>query len=634
MGGVKFTDFEIGAKIGQGGFAEVYQACQRPFNRAVVLKILRLDLNRDPRRAVARFEREAKVIARLEHPHIVPLYHFDVTAEGRAYLVLRYMRGGTLGDLLKSGPLTYLQFERIFKQIASALDYAHSKGVIHRDIKPNNILLDEDGNAYLADFGLARMLEMSLEPSHQALLVGTPLYASPEQLQDHRLDHHTDLYSLGIVLYHALTGRPPFLPSENGMLALIYHHLHDTPPPPCTINPQLPETMNAVFAQALAKAPGERYPDAWHLVSDVLGALGLQRLTQDMHRARQRRRRPLRIVLAVVTGLVLALLVFELAAHVDVPQAAAALPAATPGLLVGAVGDISAAQPTAGEIAQAHAGQGFIAYLACADEGGYVEAINAEMHARASLYGLPIRVYNADRDPLRYNAQVEAAWSEGAKAFIVCYLSSGTQALVTLEEAFQAGIPVVYLSSSTFEHSVQLEPVSNETGHMLGAIAGTIANQDFAGGARVAILYYGSTPGTLTIRAAMQSALLETAPEVEIVADYPIVWENELPAIIEALQTIEFDLVLVLNQRLTAPLADGLAAAGYRPDDIAIVGLVADEPTRAYFDDRFFVRGGVQIDIPMIGQAAVDAAVKLMGGGVVPQTIRLPALALHQDRRD
>ncbi len=314
------------------------------------------------------------------------------------------------------------------------------------------------------------------------------------------------------------------------------------------------------------------------------------------------------------------------------PHAAAALPAPTLGLLVGESGDISAAQPTAGEIAQARAQQGFIAYLACADEGGYVAAINAEMHARASFYGLPIRVYNADRDPLRYNTQVEAAWSEGAKALIVCYLSSGTQALVTLEEAFQAGIPVVYLSSSTFEHSVQLEPVSNETGRTLGAIGGAIANQDFGGRARVAILYYGSTPDALTIRAAMQSALLQAAPEVEIVADYPIVWENELPALIEALQTVEFDLVLVLNQRLTAPLADGLAAAGYHPDDIAIVGLVADEPTRAYFDDRFFVRGGAQIDIPMIGQAAVDAAVKLMGGGVVPQTIRLPALALPAGR--
>ncbi|MBK8033849.1 MAG: protein kinase [Chloroflexi bacterium] len=633
MDGIRFADFEIGEKIGQGGFAEVYRACQHPYMRDVVLKVLRLDLDRDDR-AIARFEREAKVIARLEHPHIVPLYHYDVTDDGRAYLVLRYMRGGTLGDLLKSGPLTNLQFERIFKQVASALDYAHSQGVIHRDIKPSNILLDEDGNAYLADFGLARLIEVSIDHSLQAPIIGTPLYASPEQLQDFKLDHRTDLYSLGVVLYHALTGRPPFLPSENGMLALIYHHLHDLPPPPCSINPHLPESMNPVFGQALAKSPDDRQANARQLVSDVLGALGLQRLTQELHRARQRRRRPVALLLAVVTGIVGALLAFMLVANQPVQPAVAAL-RATPGLLMGEVGDSRAAQPTSGEIAQAQARSGFIAYLACAsDSGGYLEVINTEMLARAREYGLPIRLYNSDRDPILYNAQVEAAWSEGAQAFIVCHLSSATQAQATLEEAFQAGIPVVYLSSSTFEHSVQIEPVSVDTGQALGEIGAEIANQEFAGRARVALLYYGSTPTALAIRAAMQAALLEAAPNVEIVADYSIVWENELPAIVEALQTVEFDLVLVLNQRLAAPLADQLAAAGYAPDETAIVGLIADERTRGYLDDDFFVHGGAQIDIPMIGQAAVDAVVKLMGGGVVPQTIRLPALRLPESDLD
>lgn len=612
---VDISDFKIYEKIGQGGFAEVFRACQCPLNRDVVLKVIRLDWNKsDPEKASARFEREAMLIASLEHPNIVPLYHFDVSNDGRAFLVLRYMRGGTFGDLMKQGELSLMQIERVFRQVASALDYAHSKGVIHRDIKPNNILLDEEGNAYLADFGLAYLNEWALDITHRSIMVGTPTYASPEQLQNHKLDRASDLYSLGVLLYHALTGRPPFMPSENGVMALVYHHLYDTPPRPCDINPRLPKSVDGVLLKALEKAPSARYQSAGDLVQAVCDALGVYGSASPPRKHRHR------------VGLVLAFMLIILLLSVVVLAQANASRVSAPRLLVNVTGELRDAIPNEVEVAaaQERLDGGFIAYLACSNASEHLQVIHDEMQRRADQYGLPLRVYNAERDPVLYAAQIEAAWSEGAKAFIVCYFS-GADVENTLIEAYEAGIPIVYLTSNTFAHSVYIQPVTDVFGRALGELAGEIANQRYDGRAKTVLLYYGQTPGTLQIRAAMRDALLSSAPNVEIVADYRVLWENEIPAIVEELRTLDFDLIVALHQRAAVPLADGLAAAGYESSDISIVTMIADSQTRAYLDEGYFLRAGVEIAVPLIGQASMDAAVKLLGGGAVPQTVRLPA---------
>lgn len=584
----------------------------------MVVKLLRLELDKEhPHRAAARFEREARVIARLEHPHIVPLYHFDVNEDGRAYLVLRYMRGGSLADVLKrQGALNLAQFERIARQVAEALDYAHAHGVIHRDLKPSNILLDEEDNAYLADFGLARLMEISIEVSHHAPFIGTPTYAAPEQLQDHRVDHRADLYAYAVVLYHALTGRPPFLPSENGMMALIYHHLHDLPPPPSSLNPQLPPAIDALFLQALAKHPGERYPSARRMVSDLCAALNL---SPTWHTSPRKRRAPLAVFSVGVIAVVAVLFMLSLRPFAPAPFEAQ--------LLVGEVGATHDALPTDDETANARnrLGGGFIAYLACSQGDGYVREIQEAMERRAGEYRLPLRVYNANLDPILYTAQIQAAWGEGARAFIACYLSSATSALATLQEAYQAGIPIVFLSATTFPNSANIEAVSTDTGRALGETAGTVINRDMAGEARAVILYYGATANALEIRDAMLTGLFQSGAEVEIVATYPVMWENDIPGVIDALRGLDFDIIVTLNQRFGAPLADALATAGYDPGDIAVVSLIADDRTRDYMREGFFLRGGAELNISMMGQVAVDAAVKLLGGGALPQTIRLSA---------
>ncbi len=244
--------------------------------REVALKIVPVDERMpDRKEAYQRFEREAEVIARLEHPHIVPLHAYGVWQDDFAYLAMRYMRGGPLGDYIKRhGALPPDQVIRMFGQIALALDYAHGRGIVHRDIKPGNILLDELGNAYLTDFGLAKLMEMSLGWTEAGTLVGTPLYASPEQIRDSdALNYRSDLYSFGVVVYHGLVGRPPFEVDQDGIMTLIRRQVGEPPPLPSSLNPVLNPEVDAILMKALQKEPEKRYSSAVELIQDLAQAL-------------------------------------------------------------------------------------------------------------------------------------------------------------------------------------------------------------------------------------------------------------------------------------------------------------------------------------------------------------------------
>ncbi|HEX6385132.1 MAG TPA: protein kinase, partial [Anaerolineae bacterium] len=207
LSGRAIRSYELGERIGQGGFGVVYRAVQSPIEREVAIKIILPHYANQPD-FIRRFEAEAKTVARLEHPHIVPLYDYW-REPGVAYLVMRLMRGDSLEHILRDGPLSLGETTHLLDQIGSALHTAHRLGVIHRDLKPANILLDDDGNAYLSDFGIAK--NMNLEDQTQAgQLVGSPAYLAPEQILAEPIRPQTDIYCLGLVLYEMLTGHPPF----------------------------------------------------------------------------------------------------------------------------------------------------------------------------------------------------------------------------------------------------------------------------------------------------------------------------------------------------------------------------------------------------------------------------------------
>ncbi len=258
LSGKQFGQYRIVAPLGEGGMASVYKAYQPSVDRYVALKVLPSYYAADPT-FVKRFEHEAKVIASLEHPNILPVHDFG-ESEGFAYLVMRFVEGGTLSDVMTGKPLPLERVSRLIGQIASALDYAHSKGVIHRDIKPSNVLTDKQGNCLLSDFGLAKVLMASPKFTTSGAFIGTPTYASPEQCMGAELDHRSDIYSLGVMLYEMVVGRPPY--DAETPMAVVIKHVHDPLPLPHSLAPDIPDAVEKVILKALAKNPNDRYQSA------------------------------------------------------------------------------------------------------------------------------------------------------------------------------------------------------------------------------------------------------------------------------------------------------------------------------------------------------------------------------------
>ena len=255
-------------EIGRGGMSTVYRARDTRLQREVALKLLPAYLSQDET-FTQRFQREAQVIARLEHPHIVPIY--DVGEyEGQPFLVMRLLSGGTLRQRLADSNLTPLALVRSLQEVAAALDAAHRRDIIHRDIKPSNILFDDQGAAFVTDFGVAKVMNAATQLTGSGLL-GTPAYMSPEQFTGKGLDGRSDQYSLAIVVYEALTGELPF--DGDTVQQLIYQHLQASPRDINIVNPALPAAIVPVMAQALAKQPAQRFQTTTAFIDSLASAL-------------------------------------------------------------------------------------------------------------------------------------------------------------------------------------------------------------------------------------------------------------------------------------------------------------------------------------------------------------------------
>ena len=262
--------YTLVAQLGQGGMATVYQAYHPALDRYVAIKVLHYAFMDDPN-FLARFQREARVVAKLEHPNIVPVYDFS-EFEGRPYLVMKFIEGETLKDRLEKGPLSSPEILRVVDSVGAALAYAHRQNILHRDIKPSNVLLGQDGQIYLADFGLARLVETGESSLTPDRIVGTPQYISPEQaLSKPNLDARSDIYSFGVMLYELTVGKVPF--NAESPFSIIHDHIYTPLPMPRQANPQLSKPLEQVLLKALAKNPDDRYPDVGSLVKAFHTAL-------------------------------------------------------------------------------------------------------------------------------------------------------------------------------------------------------------------------------------------------------------------------------------------------------------------------------------------------------------------------
>ena len=278
--------------LAHGGMAEVYLGSHLSLDRPVAIKVLHSYIEQDPD-LMARFQREAKVVAGLRHPNIVQIFDFDTT-DGHPYIVMEYLKGPTLATYLRrlherDERIPPHQVARLLKVVTAALDYAHEQSVIHRDIKPGNILLhgkaDEipldkpltnDVQAILTDFGLVRIANAASQTA-SGMVSGTPAYMSPEQARGDKTDHRTDIYSLGVVLYEMLAGRVPF--EADSTLSVIYMHINEPPPPIAGISPAVQAVMN----RALAKNPNDRYPTSREMAVDFFTAIGMTAEAQTIY---------------------------------------------------------------------------------------------------------------------------------------------------------------------------------------------------------------------------------------------------------------------------------------------------------------------------------------------------------------
>src|SRR5574340_472297 len=259
--------YEILGELGHGAMGVVYKAKDPLIDRVVAIKTINLGLALDEKEEYEeRFYQEAKAAGRLSHPNIVTIY--DVGKSGDvAYIAMELLQGRELRDIMnESGLLPVDQVLDIAAQVAQGLAYAHEHDIVHRDVKPSNIMVVRDGHVKITDFGIARMASSAVR-TQTGMVLGSPKYMSPEQVMGKLADRRSDIFSLGVMLYEMLTGQTPF--NGENVNAITYQTLHTVPPPPRTLNPGLPEMLNFIAAKALAKELGDRYQNAKDIADDL-----------------------------------------------------------------------------------------------------------------------------------------------------------------------------------------------------------------------------------------------------------------------------------------------------------------------------------------------------------------------------
>jgi len=258
--------YELGDQIARGGTAQVFLARDLLLGRPVALKVLFSELSAD-HAFVERFRREAQAAANLSHPNIVPVFDWGET-DSTYFIVMEYVDGEALSSIIRTqAPLNSAQAASVASDIAKALAYAHRHGVVHRDVKPGNVLITAEGQVKVTDFGIARAIGVDEQVTQTGLVMGTATYFSPEQAQGLGVDGRSDVYALGVVLYEMVAGRPPFV--GESPVAIAYQHVREQPQPPSAFNPDVPPALEAVILQAMAKLPKERYQTAEEFRADL-----------------------------------------------------------------------------------------------------------------------------------------------------------------------------------------------------------------------------------------------------------------------------------------------------------------------------------------------------------------------------
>ena len=657
--GKKLGPFVIEEPLGRGAMATVYKAFEQSINRHVALKVIELDeIQQDEFKK--RFAREAEVIAKLEHIHILPIYAYGLDDEV-AYLAMRWLKGGSLSDLLKRGPIPLEQTVNIFGQVALGLAFAHSKGIIHRDLKPSNIMLDDGGNAYLTDFGLAKLTEQSGEITRSGTIVGTPAYMSPEQLRGEPLDHRSDIYSLGVILYNMVAGRLPFDTTTSDLVSIIYQHLEKPPTPPSEFNPDTPKPVEDVILKALQKDRKDRFSTATDMASALNVAVGRpagsstnlipaaplnfssSQISSTLPAGSTKKRNQLLLIAGIVGFaliFIIGVLLFQsnvnlqnnvnstlTAAAITPVLEATTLPLGT--ILMGQTALAADIVPTSDQINAAIKSMGrdgFLAFVACTQDSEFHAGMARELGDLAKRYGMPYKLYDSQADSYREVAQFDNARAQGATAMIVCpldikLLQDGIKA------AHKANVPLVFQATDLKNTGGVMVGGDNYLlGELPGRFAGKIIRDEMQGQAQVIILDYPDMADLVQRANGLEEGLKKIAPQATIIGRYlGATRDFGKTSVSKLLQDgVKFNFILSINDAGSFGAIDALVEAGVDPSSVTIVSIDAEALAQEYIRKGYFIRGSVQSAREELADAMFDSVVQLLSGHDVAESINVP----------
>lgn len=625
-------DFIVREQLGRGAMSVVYRAVQQSVNRSVALKIINLNLNPLAQENYQPyFIQEARVIATLEHIHIVPIYHYGAVDAESSFIASRLLTGGSVADLIEDGQMDVYRAVDIFSQAARGLAHAHRRGIIHRDLKPTNILLDDLGNAYLADFGLGKLAEVSLDLTEAGNVIGTPLYAAPEQLSGDPINERSDIYSMSAILYHMLAGCPPYDLGPGGLGELIRRQATETPVRLSELNPRVPHEIEAIIHSGLSRRPDERPESIEAMAESMNAALGrrsspnsdpLIYLSGDIRPAETARRAGRPFMVAAIAGLIIIVAVMlALVARRD--------GSALPTVVAGARGDAHDVAPSDSELAAARAAlgsNGFIAFVACGVSSQFQSEQVAAMLQHAAERDVPLRIFDSQMDTYRQMTQLELARVDGAKAIILCALDAGALDS-SLQAAQAAGVPLVYLAPYEPRHGgVALDSGDYALGEAAGTFAGNIIIDEFGGEGLVVILQHPVMPQSRERVNGIQDGLFETAPAAYIVSRAAGATADAARRSVSDLlqQDTQFNMVISVNDDGAYGAIAALQEAGISPDDVAVVSINGEPRAQALVEQGGYLRATIPVIAAASAETAVDASVRLLGGGTLPEFIMLP----------
>lgn len=629
-------EFILDQPLGGTEAATVYRAYQPALNRYVALKLSRLtaeSLGSEASLYVQRFMQEAEVLTSLEHPHIVPIYHYGVVQGEYAYISMRLMHG-SLKDRLPDGPLPPERVVEIVLQLMDALSFAHKKGIIHHDIKPTNILFDEVGSACLTDFGLSKITHQSLDVPVLELVLGAAIYAAPEQVRNASTDHRSDIYSLGVIMYQMLTGHLPYDIQNLSAANLLQRIEHDQPVPPRNFNPDIPVELERVVMQALRKEPRERFFDAVDMI-EALQALPGARLTierapsvsrslPNIIRRAPRQRYATLILRALILGTLILLLVllYLVANEQNSPR--------IPTVLLEQEASFEEAAPTSAEVTQAReklGTKGFIAYIACSLDSEFQATRAREISDFATSYGLAFRPYDSGNDPYQELTTIERARLEGAKAIILCPLHPPLLN-ESLESIQEAGIPLVLTSAIPNPYGGVIIDTDN---YVVGSLAGSYIGAMLAAQGDEAKVVILTAPDYAFSEARTQGfadSLSEAMPAAEILTPYPTGADNAASedAIAELLNSGQTpNAIFSVTDTGAYGASAALSHAEIPVGDVIIASVNAESLALDEILNQNYLRATVDIARGSGSRGALNAAIKLLGGGTLPQILTLPS---------